>query len=303
MQQMNSDPRRKLYEAALAAPVFDSPPGESWALLPRGTSPGRPVPLGSKAYQSWLCAMSEEKLGLLPTPAILNSTIKARHRDSSNCEDENRQVALRMFRTAGGDIHFHLGCDSGHCLKITNEGWEVEDTPDYLHFRYPETRLPIPKPIHANTSLQALLAQSMGEDAAEPLTKWLIKTICQVEPAGPLLITGEGRHRAALSLVSLLDARHVIMHEPNFEDDWLLLYAELSLIKGGRLDRLNFYAIHRMRPVVITSERAVAGLEVTHINVSSVTQIDIATALGALASAVSAAIRAPLAASLSPSQL
>ena len=299
MQQHHSGPLNRLYQAATAAPVFTTNSGEPWALLPRGAAARQPVTLSSAAYKAWLHQMSEEKLGLRPGRNLLADVTEARRSDAAF---DHAEVALRIHFAPDGGVFHHLGEDDGACLHITSQGWEIAPAPQHTHFRYPETHLPIPRPLHCEPPLEALLAAAFGQENSVPLTQWLVSALNPAEVPGVLLLTGPGRRQAVQSLASILDPRRAATREPRLDDDWLRLYSEFSRFKPVQLDKLNHYAGAMRRPVIVTAAEPEEGLEATALHICEFEPFHAGAVLGALATAVVAAIRAPQKASSSPSR-
>ena len=289
MQQDVSTRRRRLYQTALAAPVFSSGDGGKWALLPRGMEAPIPVRIGSDKYREWLCQRAEEKAGITPSVRQIGEAVRARQRDASY---ESGEAAMRIHRLRDGSIFLHLGGEESDCLRVWTEGWDISPPPCHIHFRYPEKHLPLPQPIHTDSTLTALLASAFGPSQGATLSKWLINVLNQKGPAETLLFTGARRLHAARSLLDLLDPRDPVSRTPSFEDDWVLFNAEFSQLTPAQLEKLNYYAGIRRRPVILTAPGRFAGLEnFMEIDVPEFEPFDSSEVLGALATAVQATVR------------
>ena len=286
---MQINPEQMLYQAALAAPVFQSPTGKVWALIPQGTEAPHPVPIRSQTYRDWLHNRAEEKAGLKPTQKLLSGVAKARRCDAVR---EPGEPALRIVQRANKSIYLHLGSSEGECLRISPEGWDITPPPSHVHFRYPENHLPLPQPIQTDSYLPTLLAPSFGPTSAIAVAKWLVKALVQAKVVEVLLFTGPRRFEAARALLDLLDPRLIITRTPCFEDDWLLFCAEFSQLTAAQIDQLNFSA-QTQRPVIVTAAGKFAGMDnCTEINVPEFVPLDESEVLGALASAVCHSLRA-----------
>ena len=300
MQQDVSSPRSRLYQAALAAPVFSNADGVGWALLPRGLEAPMPVRLSSTQYRDWLHFRAEEKAGIMLDARQMNEVVRARHRDAAH---ESGEAALRVHRLRDGSIFLHLGGEDGDCLRIWAEGWDIAPAPGHIHFRYPERHLPLPQPIHTDSNLGSLLTSAFGAIQAAATAKWLVNVLNQGSPSEALLFTGARRLDAARALMELLDPREPISQAPNFDDDWLLFNAEFSHLTPAQLDQLNFHTGIKRRPVIVTVAGRLAGLDnFVEINVPRFEPFDPSEVLGALATAVSATIRQRRKASSSPAR-
>lgn len=301
MQQDVSSCRQRLYQTALAAPVFSSSDGVKWALLPRGMEAPIPVRIGSGKYREWLHQRTEEKAGITPSVRQIGEAVRARQRDATY---ESGEAALRIHRLRDGSIFLHLGGEESDCLRVWTEGWDISPAPGRIHFRYPEKHLPLPQPIHTENTLPALLSPAFGASQAATLSKWLINVLNQKSPTEALLFTGARRLDAARALLELLDPREPISRMPNFEDDWVLFNAEFSQLTPAQLEKLNFHAMTRRRPVILTAPGRFAALEnFVEIDVPGFETFDCAEVLGALATAVQATVHLRRKASSSPSRL
>lgn len=300
MQQDVSSPRQRLYQAALAAPVFSTNDRAKWALLPRGMEAPIPVRISSTQYREWLNLRAEEKAGMLPTVRQIGEAVRARQRDASH---ESGEAALRIHRLRDGSIFLHLGGEESDCLRVWAEGWDISPAPGHIHFRYPEKHLPLPQPIHTDHTLTSLLSTAFGATQAAILGKWLISVLNHSGPSQALLLTGARRLDAARALMELLDPREPISRTPDFDDDWLLCNAEFSHLTPTQLEKLNFYAGIKRRPVIVTAAGRFAGLDnFVEVDVPRFVACDPSEVLGALATAVSATIRVRRKASSSPSR-
>lgn len=138
-------------------------------------------------------------------------------------EQDETRLFLRVGRL-DGTLWLDLGDQAGRAVRITADGWRIEDTAPVL-FKRTALNGPLPDPVHGGDLGELWRWLNVAEADRPLLAAWLIAVLFPDLPHPVLGIFGEqgtGKTTAARVLASLLDPGPVPVRKPPRDaDSWV----------------------------------------------------------------------------------
>lgn len=180
-----------LLRLGIEAELFETSEGQAYARVPiHGSYDVLPLTERGSGFQPWLARrFHEETLGH-PSSAALGQAmlwLRGQARYGGLVRDVHTRIAWHDRA-----VYLDLVNAAHQALKITAEGWEIDDHPP-VYFRRASGALPLPYPEEDGSldELFELINLPPEADARHLITGWLIHTLMPDGPYAHLCIHGE----------------------------------------------------------------------------------------------------------------
>lgn len=207
--------------------------------------------------------------------AVSQQTISTALETAAGLAREGERLPVGMRSTVRGDeLFLDLGDASGRIVRVTGDGWAVED-PDGSHplFRRPSNQMPLPVPVRGGSmdALRELLRLGADDSRWTLIRGWLVAVLFDDIPR-PLLWAmgpqGSGKSTRARMVMSVVEPAEALGAPPgrNERDDsvaakaqFLVSYDNISqvsqaasdwlcrLVTGGADNRRTMYTDDELR--------------------------------------------------------
>jgi hypothetical protein len=226
---------------------WHTPEGEAYASI-RVKGHVETSPLRTKAFKTWLSGRFYSELGTPPGAQAMQDAIGALEAKALYDGEQHREF-IRLGRHDDA-IYVDLANEQWQAIRITAEGWELEDNPP-VHFRRPKSMLPLPTPQRGGSISDLRRFVNVASD--EDWVLLLAFLVAALKPEGPysiLAIAGEqGSAKSTLArLIRLLvdPSKAPLRSEPRNRQDlmiaahnsWLPTFDNLSNIRDWLSDDL-----------------------------------------------------------------
>lgn len=184
----------------------------------------------STVFRQWLARRFYLEYGKAPRSASITDALTSID-GRARFECDQREVHLRVASDEEGNIHIDLGDASWRSIKVTRQGWSLQDNCP-VHFRRGQTTAALPEPQRGGSwdELHDLINVA-SEDDELLITGWLLGCL---RPTGPYPILafvaeqGSGKSSAARILRSLVDPSPVALGGMIREERDLLITARAN---------------------------------------------------------------------------